>query len=352
MWVADMDFASPPCVLDALSRRVEHGVFGYAIPTLELNQAVVSWAASHYAWQIEPDWIVWLPGLVSGLHVTCLAFTAGGQEVVTFTPVYPPFLAAPRATGRDLVTVPLVLQDNHWTVDAAALDRALTSATKLLLLCNPHNPVGRAFTGAELAAIAGVCERHDLMVCSDEIHCDLILDDRKHIPFATLDPQIARRTVTLMSPAKTFNLPGLNCGFAVIPDPSVRQRFQRAADGIVPHPNIFGYTGCHAAFSGGESWRIALLDYLRGNRDFLEEFLAKRLPMLSMAHVEATYLAWIDTSQFRTCQKPDVFTAAGVRLSDGAAFAGSGFARLNFGCPRKTLQDALQQIEAAVERLL
>jgi len=219
-----------------------------------------------------------------------------------------------------------------------------------MLLCHPHNPVGRAFSRSELAAVAEVCVRHDLVICADEIHCDLMLEDRKHVPFATLEPRIADRTITLMSPAKTFNLPGLNCGFAVIPNPVLRRRFQEAGDGIVPHPNALGYTGCRAAYTDGDHWRVALLEYLRGNRDFLEAFLADRLPMLSMAHVEATYLAWIDTRGLGDRPGAAFFAAAGVRLSDGAPFHGPGYVRLNFGCPRKTLQEALQRIEQAVRR--
>jgi cystathionine beta-lyase len=351
MWVADMDFASPPCVLQALRQRIDHEVFGYSVATDEVNRAVVTWAASHYGWQIDAEWIVWLPGLVPGLHLACLAYAGAQEEVISFVPVYPPFLSAPAATGRALKTVPLIQDQGRWTFDSGALARSLTPQTKLLLFCHPHNPVGRAFEADELAALAEVCQRHGLVVCSDEIHCDLMLEPRRHIPFATLGQEIADRTVTLMSPAKTFNTPGLSCGFAVIPNRDLRRKFQNAARGLVPHPNAFGYAACRAAYEQGEPWRAELLDYLRGNREALEAFLAERLPMFSMSRVEATYLAWLDTRWLGPRNTAAFFEAAGVKLSDGAAFQGHGFMRLNFGCPRAMLQEALERIQRAVSQI-
>jgi len=349
LWVADMDFASPPCVLRALRQRIDHEVFGYPVATEGVNQAVVAWAAKQYGWRIDAEWLVWLPGLVPGLHLNCLAFAAAGEEVLSFVPVYPPFLSAPAATGRVLKTVPLIRPQGRWTLDPQALAAAVTTQTKLLLFCHPHNPVGRAFEREELAALADVVRRHpDLVVCSDEIHCDLVLEPRQHIPFASLDDEICERTVTLMSPAKTFNTPGLHCGFAVIPNRDLRRRFRSAAHGLVPQPNLFGFAACRAAYEEGEPWRLALLDYLRGNRDFLASFLAERLPMFSMSPVEATYLAWLDTRWLGPRNTAAFFEAAGVKLSDGAEFHGPGWMRLNFGCPRATLEQALQRLERAV----
>lgn len=351
MWVADMDFASPPCVLQALQQRVEHGVFGYATSTNEVKQSVVDWARDRYDWRIAPEWIVWLPGLVPGIRVACRACAAAAEEVLTLVPVYPPFLTAPPSQSRTIRSVPLSHEGGRWTIDVEALSSAITSRTRLLLLCNPHNPVGRAFGREELAAVAEVCRGHDVLVCSDEIHCDLILDQHGHVPFATLDPDTSNRTVTLMSPAKTFNTAGLNCGFAVIPNSDLRRRFRKVASGMVPSPNGLGYVACQAAFQEGEAWRRALIDYLRGNRDYLESFLSEHLPMFRMSHVEATYLAWIDTRWLNELNTPAFFEQAGVRLSDGAAFAGNGFMRLNFGCPRRTLQTALERISSAINKL-
>ncbi|MHB8972050.1 MAG: MalY/PatB family protein [Pirellulaceae bacterium] len=351
LWVADMDFASPPGVVRALRQRVDHEVFGYSVAVEEVNQAVITWAASHYDWQINSDWIVWLPGLVPGLHLACLAYAAAGEEVLTYVPVYPPFLSAPRVTGRVLKTIPLSCEQGRWCLDLDALASAATGSAKLLLLCHPHNPVGRALCRDELAALAEVCQRHDLVVCSDEIHCDLMLEPRRHIPLASLGDDIANRTVTLMSPAKTFNTPGLNCGLAVIPNASLRRRFQRAARGLVPHPGALGYAACRAAYAEGEDWRVELLEYLRGNRLQLETFLAERLPMFQMSSVEATYLAWLDTRWLGMRNNVQFFEAAGVKLSDGAMFQGHGFMRLNFGCPLATLLEALERIHRAVSRV-
>ena len=349
LWVADMDFASPPCVLRAMHERVDHGVFGYSVPTDAVNQSVVAWALSHYDWSIDPEWIVWLPGLVPGIHVACQTCAAAGEEVLTFIPVYPPFLSAPLARGRAVRKVPLTQQGARWTIDIEELDKAVTSQTRLLLLCNPHNPVGRAFGYEELAEVAELCQRHNLLVCSDEIHCDLKLASERHIPFASLGKETANRSITLMSPAKTFNTTGLNCGFAVIPNADLRQRFQKVASGMVPQPNGLGYAACRAAFEEGEPWRRDLIDYLRGNRDLLESFLSEKLPMFSMSHVEATYLAWIDTRWLGKRSGMDFFEMAGVRLSDGTAFGGQGFVRLNFGCPRERLRTALERIYQAVQ---
>jgi cystathionine beta-lyase len=351
MWVADMDFASPPCVVEALQRRVDQALFGYAIPTDDLNQAVVQWAATHYDWPIQPEWIEWLPGLVPGLHVACLAYAQAGAEVLTQVPVYPPFLTSPKATGRVLKTVPLAHEERRWSLNLPALAQAVSHPRQLLMLCHPHNPVGRAYTREELQALADECEHHDLIVCSDEIHCDLMLDPRPHVPFASLGEAVAERTVTLMSPAKTFNTPGLSCGFAVISNAELRRKFRRAASGIVPHPNALGYTACHAAYTAGEEWRLELLDYLRANRDCLRHFVAERLPMFSLSDIEATYLAWLDTRWLATNNNESFFEGAGVKLSGGPTFHGPGFMRLNFGCPRAILLEGLERIERAVRRV-
>jgi len=320
MWVADMDFAAPECVLRVLRERVDQGVFGYPVVTEGVTRAVVAWAASHYRWRIEPEWLVWLPGLVSGIHVACLALAGTADEVLTFVPAYPPFLSAPRMAGQTLKTVPLAREEARWTLDADAFRRAITPRTKLLLFCNPHNPVGRVFGREELSVVAEICERHGLLICSDEIHCDLLLDRGTHVPVASLNEAVADRTVTLMSPSKTFNLSGLSCGFAVIPNRALRQRFQAAARELVPQPNALGYVACRAAYEAGEIWRVALIDYLRGNRDLLEAFFSEQLPQFGIFHVEATYLAWIDARCLGERGEAGFFDAAGVRLSTAVRF--------------------------------
>jgi len=348
LWVADMDFRSPPGVIAALHERIAHGVFGYTHPPQGLVEAVLEHLQRDFAWQVRPEWLVWLPGLVCGLNVLSKAVGKPGDEVITFTPIYPPFMSAPTLTGRTTVKVPLMLKGGRWVADQEALERAITPRTRMLLLCSPHNPVGRAWSREELQQFADLCERHDLIIGSDEIHAGLILDEGvQHLPIATLSAETARRTITLLAPSKTYNIPGLGCSFAVISDPELRQRFIRAAGRIVPHVNTLGYTAAEAAYRHGEEWRQQLLAYLRGNRDLVTAGI-DAIPGLVMTHVEATYLAWIDTRPTGIDRPGQFFEEAGVGLSDGADFDAPGFVRLNFGCSRSLLVEALQRMRRAL----
>lgn len=354
LWVADMDFRSPPAIIDALQRRVADGIFGYARPVKSTVDAVVNALASRYGWSIDPAWIVWLPGLVCGLNVTAQAFAAPGEEVLCLTPVYPPFMTAPKNSGRISVTVPFVLNSAaaRWEIDWDALERAVTPRTKLFFLCNPHNPIARVFRRDELVRIADFCARHDLLLCSDEIHCDLILDSAlPHLPTAMVAPDHAARTITLMAPSKTYNVPGLGTSFAIIPDSAVRARFVRATAGIVAEVTCLGFTACEAAYRDSEPWRQALLATLRSNRDHLFATLEKSLPGVRIeAPIEATYLAWLNVADLGLADPIAHFESHGVGLSDGAFFGAprSDYVRLNFGCPRATLDEALRRMAAAV----
>lgn len=344
LWVADMDFAAPPAVLEALQERLTHAVFGYGHAPTSLTESVLTHLASEYQWQVEADWIVWLPGLVSGLNIACRAIDG---EVLTATPIYPPFLSAPKLSGRVLNRVDLAQTDGRWHWDKNALSEASTAATRLFLLCHPHNPVGRCWSREELLDLAAFAEARDLIVCSDEIHCGLILDaDKHHIPFASLSPDAAKRSITLMAPSKTFNIPGLGCAFAVIPDAGLRRRFLRAMDGIVPHVNVLGLAACEAAYRDCTEWHHELIAYLAGNRDLLEAAV-NAIPGIKMSHVEATYLAWIDVRSLGLAQAAAHFEAHGLGLSDGADFGAPGWLRLNFGCPRSTLEEALRRFKQA-----
>lgn len=350
LWVADMDFRSPPAIIEALHERVSHGVFGYTHPPKGLTAAVLDHLEQDFGWQAEPEWIVWLPGLVCGLNVLCRAVGKAGDAVATFVPVYPPFLSAPSLSQRTLITAPLHVQDGRWAPDMATLEQVITPQTRLLLLCNPHNPVGRAWSREELLRFAELAERHNLVIGSDEIHAGLILDlDKRHCPIAALSPEIARRTITLFAPSKTYNIPGLGCSFAVISDTGLRKGFQKAMGRIVPHVNILGYTAALAAYRDGESWRRELIAYLRGNRELVAGEIA-RMPGLSMTPVEATYLAWIDARGAGIGQPGRFFEDAGVGLSDGSEFGAPGFIRLNFGCRRELLGEALGRMERALMR--
>jgi cystathionine beta-lyase len=354
LWVADMDFRSPPAVIDALQRRVADGIFGYARPVKSTVDAVVNALASRYGWSIDPAWIVWLPGLVCGLNVTSQAFAAPGEEVLCLTPVYPPFMTAPKNSGRISVTVPFVLNSvaARWEIDWDALERAVTPRTRLFFLCNPHNPIARVFRRDELVRIADFCARHDLLLCSDEIHCDLILDSAlPHLPTAMVAPDHAARTITLMAPSKTYNVPGLGTSFAIIPDSALRARFVRATAGIVAEVTCLGFTACEAAYRDSEPWRQALLATLRSNRDHLFATLEKNLPGVRIeAPIEATYLAWLNVADLGLADPIAHFESHGVGLSDGAFFGAprSAYVRLNFGCPRATLDEALRRMAAAV----
>jgi cystathionine beta-lyase len=348
MWVADMDFRSAPAVVDALRARVEHGVFGYVEPGPELTGAIIDRLEANHGWRPDPSWFIWLPGLVSGLNIVSRAIGAPGDDVLTAVPVYPPFLSAPVWSDRGCVRVPLDCVDGVWRFPPAVLEAAITPRSRLLLLCNPHNPVGRAWTAEELGALAEVCLRHDLIVCSDEIHSGLVLDaDRRHVPFATLSPEIASRTVTLMAASKTFNLPGLGTAFAIVPDPGLRRRIAAVMRGIVHRPMTIGMWATLAAYRDGEPWRHALLRVLRANRDTVERRLGA-LPGLHVTHAEATYLSWIDCRDTGLQDPVRFFEAAGVGLYDGADFGAPGFLRLNFGCPPALLEIALGRMEAAL----
>jgi cystathionine beta-lyase len=353
LWIADMDFAAPPAVVEALRRRVDHGVFGYNRPTAGQVDAVLGYLERHFAWRIEPDWIVWLPGLVSGLNIACRAVGDPGDAVFTATPIYPPFLSAPGNFGRRVVSAPLVRDSAGWLWDFPAVDAVLgASKAKLLLLCHPHNPTGRVWNDDELWQLALLAEKHDLVMCSDEIHNGLILSPHhRHRLFATLSPELAARTFTLMAPSKTYNIPGLGCSFAIIPDSRLRRNFSHAMQGIVPHVNALGMAASEAALSRCDDWLAALIDYLRGNARAVERAVAD-LPGLDMRPVEATCLAWIDAREFaadRGIANPALyFEQHGLGLSDGADFGTPGFVRLNFGTRRALLDEALARLTRAV----
>ena len=348
LWVADMDFQAPPPVLKALHRRVDHGIFGYCLPGDELVGVVVARLQAKYRWQVEPSWIVWLPGLVPALNVACRAFGNDWDEVLTFAPVYPPFLSAPELSRKKLKPIPLRREKGLFTFDIERFESEISSRSKLLLLCNPHNPVGRRYSRREIETVAQVAVKHNIIICSDEIHCDLVLDGTEHVPVATLGKEISANTITLMSASKTFNLPGLNCAFAIIPNERLRRTFIKNRREVIPSTNALGYVASLAAYRDCEDWRTELIDYLRGNRDIVQEFINEEIPRLSMDNVQATYLAWIDARELGVPDPALFFERAGVGLSDGRHFQAEGFVRLNFGCPRATLSEALDRMKRAV----
>lgn len=349
LWVADMDFASPPEITAALQQRVASASFGYSEPTPGVIAAVLGAMWRDYGWTVAPEWLVPLPGLVAGLNIACRATGGAADAVLSATPIYPPFMSAPAFSGRPLLKVPLLepTGDEGWRWDWAALEREAAGA-RTLLLCHPHNPVGRVWTADELDRLAAIALRHDLTVVSDEIHCDLLLEPgARHTPLATLSLALAARTITLMAPSKTYNVAGLACAFAIIADAGLRHAFQRAMRGIVPHVNLLGYVAAEAAYRDGVAWRDELIAVLRRNRDRVIEAL-DGVAGLRVAPPEATYLAWIDCRSAGIASPQRFFEEAGVGLSDGADFGLPGFVRLNFGCPEATLTQALARMRKAL----
>jgi len=351
LWVADTDFLSPPSVIDALQQRVAHGVFGYGYPSPELGQIVTQRMAECYGWHIRPEWLVFLPGLICGLNLCVRAFTAEGQGTLAPSPIYPPFRKAAKFAGRAQRQIPLRLENQRWVLDLNSAEPLLEGNERLLMLCNPQNPGGTVYRREELLEQHEFARRHDLIVCSDEIHCDLLLEPGlQHIPFASLNDDAAQRSITLMSPSKTFNIAGLGASLAIIPDNGLRLQLCRARSGIVPEVDILALVAAQAAYSGGQFWLDEQLNYLRANRDLVIGHI-NQMPGLQLHPVEATYLAWIDCSGLAVDNPHAFFEQAGVGLSPGLDFGDSRFVRLNFGCRRELLTEALDRMAQAIQRL-
>ena len=338
LWVADTDFRSPSAVRAALARRAEH-VLGYTAPPEELRSAIVDYLARRHAWRVDPAWIVFLPGVVPGLHISARRLLQPDEHALIPTPVYHHFKRAVELAPRPHTEVPLVLDGGRWAWDLDALRAARTAKTRVLYLCNPQNPGGTVFTRDELSKLAEL----GCVIVSDEIHCDLVLDDVRHVPIASLSPEISRRTVTLMSANKAFNFPAAGCAWAVIEDANLRDAMSADVRAhVLPSPSVFGYEATLAALREGGAWLAAQIDYLRGNRDLVE----RELP-LPMAHVQATYLAWIDARSVPNVHEH--FLRHGVALSPGEQFGAPGFVRLNFGTQRDRLREALRRMRSALK---
>jgi cysteine-S-conjugate beta-lyase len=361
LWVADMDFAAPEPVVHALAERVAHGVFGYRKEGDDLREVVQAWLARRYGWQVAPEAIMVFPGVVAGFNLVCRALGNPGDAILAEPPVYPPLWRAPQGAGRSALLVPLCEGPARYERDLAALERAIAETAqrgvlpRLFLLCNPHNPVGRAFERSELERLTELCLRHGMVIGSDEIHCDILFDGRRHIPTGSLSPEVAARTVTLLAPSKTFNIAGLGCSVGVVPDPELRRLLVCAAGDLLPDVNLLGYTAALAAYSAGEPWLEELLVYLQGNRDLLLATVSNRLPGIRCLLPEATFLAWLDCRAAGIPGDPQRFflERAKVALNPGQHFGapGEGFVRLNFGCPRAILAEALVRMERALASL-
>lgn len=355
MWVADMDFMSAQPIIEALQKRLDHAIFGYPQSSSELRAVIRERLARLYGLKTDEDDVLFLPGLVAGLNVAYQAYAGPGEGVLVQPPVYFHFINDPVLHGRVLNEAPLVESGDTYEIDFDRLERSVSPTTKLLVLCNPHNPAARVYTVTELEKLAEISLRHDLIICSDEIHCDLLFPGYRHIPIATLSPEVANRTVTLMAPSKTFNVAGLQLGFAVIKNPDLRKRWRDASYGIVPGLNIMGQVAALAAYKDGQDWLDQVLAYLTENRDSLAGYMKEHLPGVRMFKMEATYLAWLDCRKAGIHGNPADFflKEARVGLNDGIEFGkpGEGFVRLNFACPRQTLREALDRMARALQKI-
>jgi cystathionine beta-lyase len=353
LWTADMDFAVPQPVLEALHSRVDHGVFGYAMEPAELREILAARLARLYGWQVQSAHIVFLAGVVLGFNRFCRATAAPGDAVLVQPPVYPPIFAAPEK-NRLVRQEAVLVRDaaGKYGIDFDAFQSAITDRTRAFILCNPHNPVGRAFRRNELERMAEICLRNNVLICSDEIHCDILFRGTQHIPIASLSPEVARRTVTLMAPSKTYNIPGLHCSMAITSDPALRRKLREAEPPFFPEGNLLGFVAAVAAYRDGGEWLDQVLAYLETNRNLVAGFVAREMPEFKACCPEATYLTWLDCRNTPISADPYRFflEKARVALSNGKPFGtgGEGFVRLNFACPRSTLVEALGRMKSAL----
>lgn len=354
MWIADMDFKSADEIIAALKNRVEHGVFGYNLQPDSLYDSIVKWAKKRYNWDIKKEWILFTPGVVAGFNIGIRALTEESDGIVIQTPVYPPFYRVINNNNRTLITNPLTIKDNRYCIDFADLEKKLKTA-KALLLCSPHNPTGRVWTREELEKIVKLCMENNVLIISDEIHCDLILKGHNHTSIASISEEAAMNSITLIAPSKTFNIAGLFTSIAIIPNEEIRNKIKDEISRLeIGHVHIFGAVALEAAYTYGEEWLEEVLAYIEENINFVIEFLEKKIPQVKLIRPEGTYLLWLD---FRALgldheELNRIMIEKGrVLLNDGLTFGkeGEGFLRLNIGCPRSMVEEALRRIEKAIK---
>lgn len=353
LWVADMDFMSPEPVIRALRERLEHGVFGYPKDLPQLKEVVVDRMEKRYNWRILPEEMIILPGVVSGFNVACQALATPDGSVLVCPPVYKPILEAPAHAGMNRQEIELKQgAGGQYQIDNDAFKAALTDDVRLFLLCNPHNPVGKVFKREKLEVMAATCLEKGVVICSDEIHNDFVYPGHKHIPIASISAEVAENTITLLAPSKTYNLAGLKCSVVIIQNAHLRKIYKKTFRGLVGWVNVFGLVAGLTAYREGQDWLDQLRVYLEANRDFVYEFVSQEMPGVKMVRPEGTYLAWLDCRQTSINGNPYKFflEKARVALVDGEVFGkgGSGFVRLNFGCPRFVLEEALERMKRAL----
>ncbi|MCJ7622088.1 MAG: pyridoxal phosphate-dependent aminotransferase [Anaerolineaceae bacterium] len=353
MWVADMDFKSPELIKNAILERVKHGIFGYPVELPELRQTIVNWVSKRHNWDISPDDIVLMPGVIPGFNLVGHAIADPADGFLIQTPAYPPFFGM-KENVNCLQQETELPRDaaGRYGVDLDAFEAAITECTKIFDLCNPHNPTGRVFQKDELEGLAEICLRHGITICSDEIHNDLIFSEYKHIPIASLNSDIANNSVTLMAPSKTFNIAGLKSSFAIVTNPELREKLLAAKKGLLGNINLFGAIAMLTAYQECEPWLESLLEYLEANRNYMVEFINSQMPQVSVYTPEGTYLAWLNCRELDIEVTPQEFflKEARVGLNPGETFGkgADGFVRLNFGCPRSMLTEGLERMKKAI----
>lgn len=354
MWVADMDFPAPPPVVEAIVQRAQHGIYGYADGNEEYSAATAAWQERRFNWRVAKDWLVYVPGIVPALNWIVQTFTDPGESVVIQPPVYFPFFKAIRNNGREVLNNQLLEINGRYHMDLPDLEQKLASGAKMLILCSPHNPVGRVWTKEELHQLGNLCLRYNIMVVSDEIHSDLVYPEYKHTPFPMACPELQNSTIVCTAPSKTFNLAGLQISNLIIPNPELRDSLRATMAKIgISHPNVFGITALQTAYRYGEDWLEQLLSYLAGNRDFLIRFVLANMSEIKVSAPEGTYLVWLDFRNLGlqpNALREFLLNRAKVALNDGYTFGpgGEGFARINIACPRSTLTEGLTRIAEAI----
>lgn len=350
LWIADSDFKSPPCIIHALKKRIQHGIFGYSDVPKRLIDSIIQRMENLYNWNIQPEWIVLLPGVVSGLNICVRAFTNEKELIIFPKPIYPPFIYASKNINRNYLQIPLNIENKRWLMNITEeILQTKKNKKKLLMLCNPQNPGGTVYRKEELKKQLYIANKYDLIVCSDEVHCDLILEPKlKHIPFANLGEDALQRTITLMSPSKTFNIAGLNIAFAIIANKKLRDNFKKIKKDIVPEVNILAMEAATAAFNEGEDWLKEQIKYLRENRNLLISKLFEINKSFIIAPPEGTYLAWININFLNLKNPLKWFEKYGLGISPGEDFGDKNFIRINFACTRSLLNQAINRIKIAI----
>jgi cystathionine beta-lyase len=357
MWVADMDFRTPPFVMETLRRRLDHEVLGYPVRQEGYFSSLIDWTKRNHAWEVKRDWVIFSPGVVPAVNMAVLACTEPGDSIIVQPPVYFPFYTAVKDHGRKLVYNPLQLKNGRLCMDLEDLEKKAAEGAKMIIISSPHNPGGSVWTREELTKLSVICQKYNVLMISDEIHCDLVYKPNKHIPLASISEEAADLTITTVAPSKTFNLSGLSTASVIISNEALRKKFTRMLDHLhIAGGNIMGNLASESAYTHGDEWVAQLMIYLDRNLDLLSDYLAKNIPQIRMIRPEATFLVWLDCRDLRMNDeelKKFFLTRAKLGLNPGVQFnpGGEGFMRMNIGCPRAVLALALEQLANAVSEI-